>query len=104
MRYVTIGRYQFSVILLLIAAVASPLAFAATYYIWSSKTVSFSVDEPLSVLDFPASVHFHPGQNSTLDITIANSANINYAVSLIITLSDSDSSNCTSKSATTRTP
>jgi hypothetical protein len=88
MRYVTIGRYQFSMILLLIMAVACPLAFAATYYIWSSKTVSFSVDEPLSVLDFPASVHFHPGENSTLDIKLANSANTNYAVSLIITLSD----------------
>jgi hypothetical protein len=88
MRYVTIGRYQFSVILLLIMAVACPLAFAATYYIWSSKTISFSVDEPLSVLDFPASIHFHPGENATLDITIANSANTNYAVSLIITLSD----------------
>lgn len=90
MRYVTIGRYQFSVILLLIAVVASPLAFAATYYIWNSKTVPFTVDEPLSVLDFPASIHFHPGQNATLDITIANSADINYAVKLIITLSDTN--------------
>jgi hypothetical protein len=88
MRYVTIGRYQFSALLLVIAAVASPIVFAATYYIWNSKTVPFSVDEPLSVLDFPSSIHFHPGENSTLDVTIANSANINYAVKLVITLSD----------------
>jgi uncharacterized membrane protein len=90
MRYVTIGRYQFSAILLLIAAIASPLAFAATYYVWSSKTVPFSVDEPLSVTDFPASTHFHPGENVTIDVTIANSANIDYTVRLIITLSDPD--------------
>jgi hypothetical protein len=42
----------------------------------SGKTVPFSVDEPLSVLDFPSSVHFHPGGNSTFDVTIANSVNV----------------------------
>jgi uncharacterized membrane protein len=88
MRYVTIGRYQFSVILLLIAVVASPVAFAASYYIWSTKTVPFSVEEPLSVTSFPESIHFNPGENATLDITISNTANVNYTVELVITLSD----------------
>jgi hypothetical protein len=88
MRYVTIGRYQFSVVLLLIAAIASPLAFAATYYIWNTRTVPFTVDEPLSVTDFPTAIHLHPGQNATLDITISNSADINYFIKLDITLSD----------------
>jgi uncharacterized membrane protein len=88
MRNVTIGRYQFSAILLLIAAIASPIAFAATYYIWSSKTVPFTVDEPLSVVDFPTSTHFHPGENATIQVTIANSANRDYTTNLIITLSD----------------
>jgi hypothetical protein len=90
MRYVTIGRYQFSAILLLVAAIASPLAFAATYYAWSSKTVPFSVDEPLSVVDFPASTHLHPGENVTIEVTVANSASIDYDIRLIITLSDPD--------------
>ena len=88
MRYVTIGRYQFSVVLLLIVVVASPIAFAASYFVWSTKTVPFSVDEPLSVTAFPTEIHFHPGQNATLDITISNSANVNYNVELVITLSD----------------
>jgi heptaprenylglyceryl phosphate synthase len=88
MRYVTIGRYQFSIVLIVIAVIASPLAFAATYYIWNTKTVPFTVDEPLSVIEFPSSLHFHPGQNATLDITIGNSANINYYVKLNVTLSD----------------
>jgi hypothetical protein len=70
---VTIGRYQFSIVLILIAAIASPLVFAATYYIWNSKTVPF-----------------HPGQNATIDVTISNSANINYFVQLVITLSDTN--------------
>jgi hypothetical protein len=90
MWYVTIGRYQFSVVLLLIAVIASPVAFAASYYIWSTKTVPFSVEEPLSVIDFPPSIHFNPGENATLDITISNTANVNYNVELIITLSDPD--------------
>ena len=84
----TIGRYEYSVILLLIAVIACPLAFAATYYIWSSQTASFSVDEPLSVIEFPSSFHFHPGENSTVDIVIENVANTNYVVRLTLTLSD----------------
>jgi uncharacterized membrane protein len=88
MRYVTIGRYQFSLVLLLIAVVASSVAFAASYYLWNSKTIPFTVEEPLSVTYFPTSTHFHPGENATIDITIANSANTNYAVRLTITLSD----------------
>ena len=88
MHYVTIGRYQFSAILLIIAAIACPLAFAATYYLWSSKTVSFSVEEPLSVINFPASIHLRPGENTTIDISIGNSANTDYDVILTITLSD----------------
>ena len=87
-RYVTIGRYEYSVILLLIAIIACPLAFGATYYIWSSQTASFSVDEPLSVIEFPDSIHFHPGENATMNIVIGNSATINYQIRLVITLSD----------------
>jgi len=87
---VTIGRYEYSVILLLLIAIASPLAFAATYYVWTSKTASFTVEEPLSVIEFPTSIHFHPGENSTINIAIVNSANTNYEVRLIITLSDTE--------------
>jgi uncharacterized membrane protein len=90
MRYVTIGRFQFSAVFLLIVAISSPLAFAATYYIFSSKTVTFSVEEPLSVIEFPTSIHFHPGENSTTNIAIANSATTTYEVRLVITFSDAD--------------
>lgn len=90
MKYVTIGRYQFSAVLLLVAAIACPLAFAATYYVWSTRTITFTVDEPLSVTDFPTEIHFHPGQNVTLSITIANSANTDYLVWLDIKLTDTN--------------
>ena len=90
MRYVTIGRYQFSAVLLLVAAIACPIAFAASYYVWNTKTVPFTVDEPLSVTGFPSDIHFHPGQNATIDITISNSADTNYLVTLDIKLTDTN--------------
>ena len=87
-RYVTIGRYEYSVFFFLIIALVCPLAFAATYYLWTSETASFIVEEPLSVIEFPTEIRFTPGQNATLNIVIANSGSIDYQVQLIITLSD----------------
>ena len=71
MRYVTIGRYQLSAVLLLIVAIVCPLTFAATYYVWNTKTIPFTVDEPLYVTDFPTEIRFTPGANSTINIVIA---------------------------------
>jgi len=87
---VTLGRYEYSVFLLLLVVIACPLAFAATYYLWTSKTASFIVEEPLSVIEFPNDIRFTPGENSTITIVIANSANINYEVYLDITLIDTE--------------
>jgi len=87
MRSITIGRYQVSVLLLLIIAIISPIVFAAAY-LWTVRTIPFSVDEPLSITDFPSSFHVRPGENKTLDITILNSANINYSVRLLLALND----------------
>ena len=86
----TLGRYEYSVFLLLLVVIACPLAFAATYYLWTSKTASFIVEEPLSVIEFPNDIRFTPGENSTITIVIANSANINYEVYLSITLIDTE--------------
>jgi uncharacterized membrane protein len=89
MRYVTIGRYQFSAILMVVAAVASPIAFAATYYVWTSRTIPLSVEEPLSVSGLPSSVHLHPGENATLSITINNQATVTYTIALTIAVGNS---------------
>ena len=89
-RYVAIGRYEYSVFLLLLAAIACPIAFAATYHLWTSKTASFTIEEPLSVIEFPTGIRFTPGKNSTINIIIANSANIDYELHLILTLSDTE--------------
>jgi len=87
MRSVTIGRYQVSVLLLLITTIISPIIFAAAY-LWTVRTIPFSVDEPLSITYFPDSFHVHPGENKTLDITILNSASIDYSVRLLLVLNN----------------
>ena len=89
-RYVTIGRYEYSIFLMLLIVIACPIAFGATYYLWTSKTASFIIEEPLSVIEFPTEIRFTPGDNSTINIVITNSANINYEVYLSITISDTE--------------
>ena len=79
MRYITIGRYQVSIILLITILIATSTALSGAYYLWASRTMTISVKEPLSITDFPTSLNVHPGENLTLDIIITNSATVNYS-------------------------
>ena len=88
MRYVTIRRYEVSVVLLLVTLLAVSVAMVAAAYFWASKTIPFSVEEPLAVTSYPLNLSSHPGENMTLDIIITNSANIDYAVTLVFALND----------------
>ncbi len=90
MRYFNIGNYQVSIVLLLMIAVSSTVVLGATYYLWTQRTIIISVDEPLSITVVPSSVHFHPGENQTLAITVQNSATANYSILLTFTLNDTD--------------
>ena len=87
MRYVTIGRYQVSAILIATVIVTST-ALGGAYYLWASKMITILVEEPLSITNFPTSLNVHPVENRTLDITIVNSATVNYSVTLAFTLND----------------
>jgi hypothetical protein len=71
-------------------AVSSTVAFGATYYLWTKKTIIISIDEPLSITAVPSSIHFKPGENATLDIAIQNSATANYSIYLTFALNDTD--------------
>ena len=87
LRNITIGRYQVSLLFLLVVGIASPIVLAATY-LWTVRIIPFSVDEPLSITDCPTTFHVHPGENKTLDITVRNSATVNYSVTLVFALND----------------
>jgi hypothetical protein len=74
-------------LLLLAAGIVAPITIALTY-MWATRTTSYVVEEPLSITSFPSALSTHPGENSTLDITIQNSANVGYSVTLNFILND----------------
>jgi hypothetical protein len=76
-------------LILLIAAGILGSAIAITY-MWATRTAPYIVEEPLSIASFPSAFSTHPGENQTLDITIENSANINYSVTLSFIVDDTE--------------
>lgn len=86
---VTVRSYQisFTLVLLLAAGIFVPITIALTY-MWATRTMTFVVEEPLSITSFPNVLNTHPGENKTLDITIENNANINYSVILNFVVND----------------
>jgi len=89
MPYVNVRSYQVSLMLLLVlaACIVGPIAIALTY-MWATRTMTYVVDEPLSITSFPSSISTHPGENATLNITIENDANIVYSVVLSFSVND----------------
>ena len=86
-RSIRIGNYDVSIILFVVLGVLLGTAVGATY-MWATRTVNVSVEEPLTVTSFPSTIHTHPGQNQTLDLTIENMASVTYTVTLAFTLND----------------
>ncbi len=91
MRYFRFRSYQISLVfvIMLVLAIVGPIAIALTY-LWATRTVDFSVVEPLAITSFPSSFTTHPGENRTLNVTIVNTANVNYSVTLAFTLNDTN--------------
>jgi hypothetical protein len=87
MRSIRIGSYDVSIIVFVVLGVLLGTAVGATY-MWATRTVNVSVEESLTVTNFPSTFHTHPGQNQTLDITIENIASVTYTVTLAFTLND----------------
>ena len=86
---VQVGVYQISVLLILMIIITAGTVATAAWYLFATSSVPLVVEEPLSISNYPSSIHVHPGENKTLDVTILNSANIDYAVTLVFALNDS---------------
>ena len=84
-----VGVYQISVILILMIIIAAGSVVTAAWYLFASSSVPLIVEEPLSISDYSNVIHVHPGENKTLDVTILNSATIDYTVTLVFALNDS---------------
>jgi hypothetical protein len=85
MRGIRFRGYDVPMILIVVLGGVFGTAVWASY-MWGTRTVNVSVEEPLTVTNFPATIHTHPGQNQTLDITIENIASVTYTVTLTFTL------------------
>jgi len=82
---IRIGGYDVSV--LFIIALGTLFGTAVGTYCWTT-TSTITIEEPLTITNYPTSVHTHPGENQTLDITVENVATASYTVTLTFTLND----------------
>jgi hypothetical protein len=89
MLYVTIRSHQISLVLILIleVCIVGPIAFALTY-VWETGVTQSVANEPLSITSFPSVLNTYPGVNETLNMSMENSANIDYLVTLKFILND----------------
>ena len=85
---VRVGAYEVSILLFIIILIAAS-AVTVAWYLFATRINPLMVEEPLSITNYPSTIHTHPGENKTLDITIMNSANVNYAVTMFFTLNES---------------
>ena len=83
-----IGVYQVSIMLFILIVIAASVVTAA-WYLVATRTTPLTVEEPLTITEYPGTIHTHPGENKTLDIAIMNSASVNYEVTLFFALNES---------------
>jgi len=89
MRNISIRMGGYDVSIILIVALGTLLGtVAAATYMWTTKTINITIEEPLTITNFPTAIQTRPGQNQTLDITIENTATVSYTVTLTFTLND----------------
>jgi hypothetical protein len=89
MLYVTIRSHQVSLVLILIleVCIVGPIAFALTYT-WETEVTQSAAKGPLSITSFPSVINTNPGENETLNVSMENSAKIDYLVTLNFVLND----------------
>ena len=80
---IKVGAYEASIMLIIIMIlVASGVTVTIGWFLFATRSKPLVVEEPLSITEYPSTIHIHPGENKTLDIAILNSAYIDYVVTL----------------------
>jgi hypothetical protein len=90
MPYVSIRSYQVSVWLVLLLAACIVAPTIALAYLWTTRSATIAVEEPLLITSVPSVITTHPGENSTLTIIVENRADIDYSVWLSFAVNDTD--------------
>jgi hypothetical protein len=87
MRSLKIGKYSvplWAIAVILISGIGGTLG----YYVWTTLTIPFKVNEPLEVLQYPSQLSLYAGETSKFNVTVKDQASINYSVSLVFSLSN----------------
>ncbi len=83
-----------SIIVTVLLASSMIAAFLGSYTlgITQPKTSDIPVtfEEPIVIIDYPKSLNLFPGENRTFDVTIRNQAPVEYQVTLVFTLNDTE--------------
>lgn len=79
LRAFKIGRYVIPLWLIVVILISSGVF---GYYVWKTLTIPLEVKEPIEVLDYPTELSLYPGEMKEFNITILNSASVNYSVIL----------------------
>jgi hypothetical protein len=84
---IRVAGYDVSIVVFILIGALLGTATAVAY-MWNTKITVINVPEPLTITDYPATILTHPGENIILNITIVNTASVNYTVTLTLTLND----------------
>jgi hypothetical protein len=88
LRGISIGKHVIPlwlVAVILISGIGGTLG----YYVWRTLTIQVEVKEPIEILQYPSSLSLYPGETKEFNVTVMNSASVNYTVLLIYILDNS---------------
>jgi len=57
-------------------------------YIWQTLIIPLEVGEPLEILYYPSELSLYPGETEEFNVTVHNSASVNYSIVLSFSLSN----------------
>jgi len=59
-------------------------------YALQSESIALEIKEPIEILDCPSGFNLFPGETEEFNVTVQNTASINYSVTLVCSLNDTE--------------
>lgn len=89
MRFLRLGGHAIPAWLIVVVLVSVIVATVVAYDLSTSFTATLEVKEPLSIVHYPSQFSLFPGETAEFNVTVENSAPMNYSVVLDFKLNDS---------------
>jgi len=90
MRFLRLGRYAIPVWLIVVLMLSTIGVAVIAYVLSPSFNLTLEVNEPLSIVDHPSQFSLFPGKTVDFNVTVMNSASLNYSVVLDFSVNDSE--------------